>query len=321
MKEQAMNKIAIAVHGGAGPDSEFIKRHSSEFKKGIEEALNAGFAILKNNGTSLDAVEAAVRSMEDNPLFNAGRGSALNERGEVEMEASLMNGKDKAAGAVCLLKNVKNPVALARAVLERTTHLYLGGEGALVQAQSAELAMMPDAYFISDHALQEYTEALKDAGHCPEDGHRQPTKRRTDGTVGAVALDKDGNIAAATSTGGMENKMVGRIGDSSVIGSGCYADNKTCAVSSTGDGEVILQNAVAFHVAALIQYKGLGVEEACRYLLREGLKEVKGDIGMIAIDTQGNIALEFNSERMHRGYRLGDKLYVATYPETERGMH
>lgn len=309
-----MNKTAIAIHGGAGPDSDFIKKNAEGYKKGLQEALAVGYNVLEKGGPSLDAVEAAVILLENNPLFNAGRGSALNERGEVEMDAAVMNGENKKAGAVCMVRNVKNPVLLARAVMEQTPHLYLGGEGATALAQKAGLTLMPNAYFITDHAFEEYSEAIKEAGRSMEDVVQQLAKPRTHGTVGAVALDRNGNIAAATSTGGIEAKMLGRIGDSSIIGSGCYADNKTCAVSTTGDGEVILQSVVAFHVAALMQYKGLGLKEACRYLLQEDLKQVKGDIGLIAIDAEGNIALEFNSERMHRGYRIGDETYVATYP-------
>lgn len=309
-----MGKLAIAVHGGAGPDSEFIKKHSKEYKAGLKEALTMGYRILEDGGTSLDAVEAAVKSLEDNPLFNAGRGSALNEKAEVEMDAAIMNGKDMRSGAVSIVKNVKNPVTLARAIMEKTKHIYLGDTGALEFARKIGLPLMPEAYFITDHAFEQYQEALKEAGKKIEEAGPYEANPKG-GTVGAVAVDKDGNVAAATSTGGIENKLQGRIGDSSMIGVGCYANNKTCAVSSTGDGEVLIENVMAFHVAALMQYKDYSLKKAVQYLLHQELKDVKGDMGLIAVDPRGNIAMEFSAERMHRGFKVGNEMYVGIYPE------
>jgi beta-aspartyl-peptidase (threonine type) len=310
-----MNKIAIAVHGGAGPDSEFIKQHQKEYEQGVQEAMDAGYKVLENGGSALDAVEEAVNHLEDNPLFNAGRGSALNKKAEVEMEASIMNGANLKSGAVAIVKNVKNPVTLARAVMEKTEHVYIGDLGALELATHIGLTVMPDAYFITDHAFEQYSEAVKEADNTMEEAGEYKTKQRTHGTVGAVALDKEGNIAAATSTGGTENKSAGRIGDSSMVGAGSYANNKTCAVSSTGDGEVLIQNVIAFHVSSLIQYKGLNLKDACHYLMHEELKDAEGDIGIIALDAAGNIAMEFNSERMHRGYKTSNgEQFVANYP-------
>ena len=312
---QKMNKIAIAVHGGAGPDSEFIKKNEEGYKKGMEEALSIGYHILEYGGTSLDAVEAAVKSLEDNPLFNAGRGSALNENAEVEMDAAVMQGNGQKSGAVSIVKNVKNPVSLARAIMEKTAHIYLGDMGALEFAQKVGLQVMPEAYFITDHAFEEYITALKDSSNTIEGAGQYQVKRKTHGTVGAVAVDKEGNVAAATSTGGTENKVPGRIGDSSMIGVGCYANNNTCAVSTTGDGEVLIQNVMAFHISAVMQYKSFSLKKACQYLFHEELKDAKGDMGVIGIDSKGNIAMEFNSERMHRGYKTGDDTFVAIYPE------
>jgi L-asparaginase / beta-aspartyl-peptidase len=310
-----MGKLAIAVHGGAGPDSEFIKKHSKEYKAGLKDALTIGYRILEDGGTSLDAVEAAVKSLEDNPLFNAGRGSALNQKAEVEMDAAIMNGKDMRCGAVSIVKNVKNPVTLARAIMEKIKHIYLGGMGALEFAGKNGLPVMPAAYFITDHAFEQYQEALKEAGNRIEEAGQYAVQRNEHGTVGAVAVDKDGNVAAATSTGGTENKVPGRIGDSSMIGVGCYANNKTCAVSSTGEGEVLIQNVMAFHVSALMQYKEYSLKKAAQYLMRQELKDAKGDMGIIAVDPKGNIAMEFNSERMHRGFKVGSEIYIGIYPD------
>lgn len=310
-----MGKLAIAVHGGAGPDSEFIRKHQKEYKQGLKDALNTGYRVLEDGGTALDAVEAAVKSLEDNPLFNAGRGSALNEKAEVEMDAALMNGMDGKCGAVSIVKNVKNPVSLARAIMEKTKHIYLGDMGALEFATKVGLTVMPEAYFVTDHAFQQYQDALKESSNSIEEAGKYQVTRKQHGTVGAVALDKDGNVAAATSTGGTENKVPGRIGDSSMIGVGCYANNKTCAVSTTGEGEVLIQNVMAFHVSSLMQYKGLSLKKACDYLLHQELKEEKKDMGLIAIDPKGSIAMEFNSERMHRGFKTGNEMYVGNYPD------
>lgn len=309
-----MNKLAIVVHGGAGPDSEFIRSKQEEYKKGIEESINAGYKVLEEGGSALDAVEAAVNVMENHVLFNAGRGSALNELAEVEMDASIMDGKNLKPGAVSIVRNIKNPVTLARAIMEKSDHIFLGDMGALEFAQKVGLQVMPEAYFITDHAYEQYVSALEESSNTILEAGEYQVRRKKHGTVGAVALDKDGNVAAATSTGGTENKVPGRIGDSSMIGVGCYASNKTCAVSTTGDGELHIQHVSAFHVSALVEYKGLSLKDAAHHLIHEKCKIVEGDMGLIAIDPQGNIALEFNSERMHRGYRTGDERYVAIYP-------
>lgn len=309
-----MNKIAIAVHGGAGPDSEHIKKNQAGYKKGIEEAVNAGYKILEEGGSALDAVEAAVNYLEDNALFNAGRGSALNERAEVEMDASIMNGDGRKSGAVSIVKNVKNPVTLARAIMEKTRHIYLGDMGALDFAHQIKLKLEPEAYFITDYAWEQYQQKAAEEGPGEHDAAEVQLKRKGHGTVGAVAVDQQGNVAAATSTGGLENKKAGRIGDSSMIGVGSYADNRTCAVSSTGDGEVLIKNITCFHVASLVKYKGLSLKDACHYFLHVECKDEEGDMGIIAVDPQGNVCLEFKAERMHRGWKTSDgDLQVAIY--------
>lgn len=309
-----MSKIAIAVHGGAGPDSDYIKKNYDAYKQGLEEAVKAGYDILNQGGSALDAVEAAVNYLEDNPLFNAGRGSALNERAEVEMDASIMNGKDRNSGAVSIVRNIKNPVTLARAVMEKTKHIYLGDMGALDFARQVQLKLEPDSYFVTEHNFDEYQKMAAEEGPGKQKAAETQIERRGHGTVGAVALDKEGNMAAATSTGGMENKKVGRIGDSSMIGVGTYADNRTCAVSSTGDGELLIQNVTAFHVASLMKYKGLSLSEACQYFIYEECKDAQGDIGLIALDQEGNLCLEFKADRMHRGWQTaGREPHVKIY--------
>jgi beta-aspartyl-peptidase (threonine type) len=311
-----MNKITIVVHGGAGPDSEFIKKNMEGYKQGLQEAADTGYRILEEGGSAMDAVEAAVNYLEDNELFNAGRGSALNEKAEVEMDASIMDGKSMKSGAVAIVKNVKNPVTLARAIMEKTKHIYIGDMGALEYAQKIGLRLMPEAYFITNHAYEQYIAATEEEENTIQQAGEYQVRRKTHGTVGAVAVDKEGNVAAATSTGGTENKVPGRIGDSSIIGIGSYANNKTCAVSSTGDGEVLIQNVAAFHVSAIMQYKGLDLKEACNYLIKEELKDTKGDMGIIAVDPAGNFCFEFNSARMHRAWRTSDgEQGVGIYPE------
>jgi beta-aspartyl-peptidase (threonine type) len=309
-----MNKIAIAIHGGAGPDSEYIKQNEEGYKKGLEEALRAGYKILEEGGSSLDAVEVAVNYLEDHPLFNAGRGSSLNENAEVEMDASIMEGKELKCGAVAIVHHVKNPVTLARAVMEKTKHIYLGDMGATNFAQQIKQEMRPDAYFITEYAYHQYEEAIKQEKRTPMEAAQVQLRRKEHGTVGAVAVDREGNVAAATSTGGTEGKKASRIGDSSMIGIGSYANNKTCAVSATGEGELLIQHITSFHVSALMEYKGLSLKQACHYFIHEKCKDVKGDMGIIAVSPRGDLAHEFNSERMHRGWMSEtEPMQVAIY--------
>jgi beta-aspartyl-peptidase (threonine type) len=301
-----MSKLAIIVHGGAGPDSDYIKENIESYKKGLQEAADAGYKVLEDGGNAVDAVEAAVNTLENNPFFNAGKGSALNEKAEVEMGASIMDGKQLKSGAVDIVKNIKNPITLARAIMDKTKHIYLGDMGALEFAKKIGIQLMPEAYFITEHSFQQYQEATEEEANTVQEAGEFQAKRKMHGTVGAVALDRDGNIAAGTSTGGTENKVPGRIGDSSMIGIGTYANNKTCAVSGTGDGEYLMQHVIGFHLSSLIDYKGLPLKEAARYLFEEKLKDVDGDIGLIALNQNGDIALEFNSDRMHRAWKSSD---------------
>lgn len=310
-----MNKIAIAVHGGAGPDSNYIRQNLKEYKKALEEAVNAGYSVLEEGSSSIDAVEAAIKILEDNPLFNAGRGSALTEKADVEMCSSIMNGFDLKCGAAAIVRNVRNPISLARSIMEKTRHIYLGSIGAAEFAKDENLPMEPDAYFITEHQFEEYEKTRKQKN----DNGQQLAIEQLDkkhGTVGAVALDVRGNVAAGTSTGGTDFCRKGRIADSSMIGAGTYACNDTCAVSTTGEGELHIQYVSAFHIHALMHYKGMSLREACRFLIHEKCKNINGDMGLIAVDTKGNLVAEFNTPRMHRAMKSGNQdLIVEIYPK------
>ncbi|GAA4332720.1 isoaspartyl peptidase/L-asparaginase family protein [Flaviaesturariibacter amylovorans] len=312
-----MKKFALAVHGGAGPDSDFIKKNQEGYKKGLEDALNAGYKILEQGGSALDAVEAAVNSLEDNPLFNAGRGAAINDKGETQTCASIADGKKLQMGAVAIVKNVRNPVSLARQVMEQTKHIYLGSFGAIDFATEVKAPLEPDAYFITDHQVDAYLEARAQSKNGTKkalDAALPQVERRKHGTVGAVALDKNGNLAAATSTGGTEFEKAGRIGDSSMAGIGSYADNQFCAVSTTGDGESLIRHITSFHIAALMEYKELSLQEACDFLIDIKCKNEKGDMGILSIDPNAEVVFKFNSERMHRGCKSSDgRMMVAIY--------
>ena len=304
------NKIAIAIHGGAGPGSNYIKEHRQEYESHLREVIDAAYKLLKNGGTAVDAVEAAVRLMEENELFNAGRGSAINSKGEVEMDASIMDGAKISAGAVSMVKNVKHPVTLAKLVMLDTSHVLLSGAGALEFARSKNLELEADAWFITPHQYDIFIEESKSTS-APE-----LMKKRVHGTVGAVALDYKGNVAAATSTGGTTNSLPGRIGDSCIIGAGCYANNKTCAVSGTGDGEFLITGVVAHSIAAAIEYTGCSLQAACDLVIHEKNQHVEGDMGVISVNQLGDIGISFNSERMHRAWISEDQaLQVKVYNE------
>lgn len=310
-----MNKIAIAIHGGAGPDSERIKQNIKEYKQGLKEALDEAYAMLEEGSSAVDAVEAAIKTLEDNPLFNAGKGSALTEDANVEMCASIMNGFDLKCGAAAIVKNVRNPIRLARQIMEKTKHIYLGSIGAAEFAKQINLPMEPDAYFITEHQFEQYEKTRKKEN----DNGQQLAIEQLDkkhGTVGAVALDLKGNLAAGTSTGGTDFCKPGRIADSSMIGAGTYANNDTCAVSTTGEGELHIQYVSAFHISALMEYKGMSLREACRHLIHEKCNHINGDMGLIAVDAKGNLVAEFNTSRMHRAMKSTTQdLIVEIYPK------
>jgi beta-aspartyl-peptidase (threonine type) len=300
-----MSKIALAIHGGAGTISKLKMTPAleSEYRGGLENALRAAWDVLYRGGGALDAVEAAVSWLEDFPLFNAGRGSVFTHEGRVEMDASIMDGRTLEAGAVAAVCNVQNPIRLARLVMERTEHVLLSGEGANQFAQQTGVNMQPDEYFFTEHRWRQLLEAREvdkiQLDHS-DSFDRTNIIAGTIGTVGAVACDKRGDLAAATSTGGMTNKKFGRIGDTSLIGAGNYAD-RSCAVSCTGHGEFFMRGVTAYDVAARIKYKDQGLAEAAQASI-DFLTEIGGEGGLIAVDSSGNVALPFNSEGMYRGY-------------------
>jgi L-asparaginase / beta-aspartyl-peptidase len=306
-------QYTIAVHGGAGtilrenmsPDAE------KSYSKGLLEAINSGENILRGGGTSLDAVESAVRELENNPLFNAGCGSVFSASGKNEMDACIMDGSTKMAGAVAGITNVKNPVSLARAVMEKSGHVLLCGNGAMEFARTVNAEFADDSYFFVDLRHQQFQKA-KNAGSSLLD--HTPDDHRKFGTVGAVALDVHGNLAAATSTGGMTNKMFGRIGDSPIVGAGTYANNNTCAISCTGHGEFFIRNVVAYDVSCLMEYKGLSLKDACNLVVNEKLRQLGGEGGLIAIDKHGNIELPFNTSGMYRACKNSkSETYIGIY--------
>lgn len=310
---------AITVHGGAGtiePGS-ITPEKEMAYHVGIEEALQAAYKILSRQGSALDAVEAAVRSLEDNPLFNAGKGAVFTHDGKHELEASIMCGKTLKAGAASRLNAVKNPVSLARKILDHSEFVFMCGSGAEEFAREQNLEFQLEDYFFTHERYQELKQkqekewqkanALQDTDHTPG---------KSLGTVGAVALDIHGNLAAATSTGGLTNKKYGRIGDTPLIGCGTYANNATCAVSCTGDGEFFIRTVAAHEVYSLVTYKGISMQEACDIVIHERLKAIEGEGGLIAIDRQGNIGMAYNSPNMHRGSILPDgTLFTAVFGE------
>jgi len=290
-------KIAFAIHGGAGVirKQDMPPEKEQAYREKLTEAVLAGYRILQAGGSGLDAVETAIKILEDSPLFNAGKGAVLNADGKAELDASVMDGKTLAAGAVAAVHRIKNPISLARAVMEKSPHVLLIGEGAEIFAQSQGFELVPESYFITPER-QKGLERAKEREKSLQE--RQPEKK---GTVGAVALDKFGNLTAGTSTGGMMNKRYGRVGDSPIIGAGTYANNATCAVSTTGWGEYFIRTVAAFDVSALMAYKGLSAAEAGKLVI-EKIGKLGGDGGMIILDKHGNIAMPFNSEGMYRAY-------------------
>lgn len=295
----SMKEYAIAIHGGAGTILRSLMSSEAEknYRAGLLDAIKAAEKILSDNGSCIDAVEAAVMVLEDNPLFNAGRGSVFTHDGRHEMDASLMSGLDLRAGAICGVQNIKNPVRLARTVMEKSEHVLLSGIGAMEFAKMNGQIFMPDDYFFVQLRRDQLEEALR-SDEVRLDHSRNKEKKF--GTVGAVALDRDGNMAAATSTGGMTNKKHGRVGDTPLIGAGTYANNTTCAVSCTGHGEFFMRSVVAYDVSCLMEYKAMSLREACETVVMKKLVSLGGEGGLIALDRLGNIELCFNSEGMYR---------------------
>lgn len=293
--------IRIAIHGGAGAinRANITPEKGQHYKRVLQESLAAGYAVLQKRGSALDAVEAAVRLLEDSPLFNAGRGSVLTHAGTVEMDAAIMDGQTRHAGAVAGITEVRNPITAARAVMEHSPHVLLVGAGAHAFCREQGLPTEPPEYFKTEERVRQW-QALCESGQIVVD-HAAESATEKHGTVGAVALDCHGNIAAATSTGGMTNKKYGRVGDSPLIGIGTYAHNATCAVSATGYGEYFIRAVCAHDIAAMMQYGGFSLREAAQRTLHT-IASLGGDGGVIALDAQGNVELLYNSTGMYRGW-------------------
>ena len=308
-----MNKIAIALHGGAGT---ILKKYitpaqEAAYKKGLKNALDVGYAALEQNKTAVDAVELSIIEMENSPLFNAGKGSVFTNKGTHEMDASIMEGKKLHAGAAALVNNIKNPISLARLIMEKSEHVMLAGEGAIEFAKKMECRIEQDSYFFDEFRYQQWLD-VKDSDKVQLDH----SVNKKIGTIGAVALDAFGNLAAGTSTGGVTNKKTGRIGDSPVIGSGTYAYNTTCAISCTGTGEFFLRGVVAYDISCLMEYKGMSLEDACHEVINNKLLKLGGDGGLVGVDRNGNITVSFNTEGMYRAFKQSGKPdVIAIYKE------
>jgi len=305
-------RFQLVVHGGAGTieRNKITPEKEQEYRAGIENALRTGREILQRGGSSLDAVEATVRVLEDDPHFNAGKGSVFTSAGTNEMDAAIMDGKTLGAGAVAGIEHVRNPIVLARAVMEKSKHLMMIGRGAEEFAKRNRIELVDAKYFFTQDrwdALQKMKAAEKAGADSSKKFIISDTERH--GTVGAVARDSRENLAAATSTGGTTNKLPGRVGDSPVIGAGTYADNATCAVSCTGDGEFFIRAAVAHQVSALMELRGMSLSEAAERALAHAEK-LGGTGGLIAVDKDGNIALPFNTSGMYRGHVHEDGKFV-----------
>lgn len=318
------DRVVLVVHGGAGTLSktEMTPEREAQYRGALEQALKAGHAVIQKGGSSLDAVEAAVMVLEDNPLFNAGKGAVFTHDGRHELDASIMDGATRRAGSVAGLTVVKNPIRAARAVMEKSPHVMMVGPGADEFARQSGLEIVPNTYFSTESrrkALQraiEEEQAGKQAGRLPASTLLTAGDRPYFGTVGAVALDAQGHLAAATSTGGMTNKRFGRVGDSPVIGAGTFADDPSCAVSCTGHGEFFIRYTAARDIAALVEYKGLSVDQAADQVINGTLKRVGGEGGAIALDRQGRAAMPFNSEGMYRGTITADgRIKTAIFAE------
>ncbi|RDV14019.1 isoaspartyl peptidase/L-asparaginase [Pontibacter diazotrophicus] len=310
-----MRNIAIAIHGGAGTitKASLTPEQEKAYKAALKEAVELGYKLLQDGKPALDAVEQAVVSLEDNPLFNAGRGSVFTKEGGHEMDAAIMCGQTLEAGAVAGVKGIRNPISLSRAVLQHSDHVMLSGYGAEEFARNHGFAFAPESYFFSSQRYKQWSE-VRDSDVFMLDHTEQVDEKY--GTVGAVAVDSAGNVAAATSTGGMTNKRYNRIGDTPIIGSGTYANNNTCAVSCTGHGEFFMRAVVAYDVSCLIAYKGYSLQQACDEVVMDKLVQFGGEGGLIAVNAAGEVALPFNSEGMYRASKQNqEETFVGIYRE------
>jgi L-asparaginase / beta-aspartyl-peptidase len=319
-----MKKYSLAIHGGAGTilKEEMTPELEAAYRVGLQQALDAGFSVLEDGGTSINAVKAATINLEDNPLFNAGKGSVFTKTGINEMDAAIMNGRTLEAGAVAAVRNVRNPIELAEQVMLHSGHVFLCGKGANDFAINHGVKLEPDDYFFTQQRYDQW-KAIRDSDLYALDHNSDhpvdAVKETKFGTVGAVACDKHGNIAAATSTGGMTNKQYGRIGDSPIIGIGTYANNKTCAISCTGHGEPFIRAVVAYDISCLMEYKQMNLQQACEEVVLKKLMELNGEGGLIGMDAEGNASLVFNCAGMYRGLKDSDGTnFIAIYKDDSK---
>jgi len=306
--------VTLVIHGGAGviDPARMTAEKEASYRAGLAAALDAGYAILERGGSSLDAVTAAVRMLEDDPQFNAGRGAVLSHAGEAELDAAIMDARGPRAGAIAGVMHVRNPIELARLVMERSPHVMLVGLGAEEFALEQGLVLVPNDYFKTRARLQQLQEEQQ-----PVDTHRAGADSQSKGTVGAVALDRDGNLAAATSTGGISNKHRGRVGDTPIIGAGTYA-SPGCAVSGTGDGEYFIRAVLAYDICATMAYKKVSLAAAVNEVIHQKLEATGGKGGVIALDAAGNVVMDFNSVGMFRAARdAHGRREIAMYHETQ----
>ncbi|QLE01315.1 isoaspartyl peptidase/L-asparaginase [Galbibacter sp. BG1] len=315
------NNFGIVIHGGAGT---ILKENMSDsleiaYKEKLEEAIKTGYTILEKGGTSLEAVEKTINVMENSPLFNAGKGAVFTNDGKNELDASIMDGKTLNAGAVAGVTNVKNPINLAREVMANSEHVMFARKGAEQFAKEQGIELVDPSYFYTDNRMKSLKRAQErekvELDHDDQTAFYDPyIKDEKFGTVGCAALDKNGNLAAGTSTGGMTNKRWGRVGDAPIIGAGTYANNKTCAVSSTGWGEFFIRGVIAYDISAMMEYGNKTLQEAARTVIQDKLPEMGGNGGIIAIDHKGNVAMEFNTAGMYRASMNSDgELYIGIY--------
>lgn len=311
-------KFGLVIHGGAGviERKDMSPEREAQFRGKLSEALNLGYAVLDRGGTALEAVTATINVMEDSPLFNAGKGAVFNAAGQCELDASIMNGQTLAAGAVAGVHHIKNPINLARDVMLHSSHVMMIGDGAEVFARSLGYQLVPNEYFQTEFRRQQL-EKVQAKEKSARKGAALPTdyfsRQSRWGTVGCAALDQHGNLAAGTSTGGMTNKKYGRVGDAPIIGAGTYANNATCALSATGDGEYFIRLNVAHDISAQIEYRGVAIQDAAAASIAK-VGRLGGEGGVIGIDVQGHIAMAFNSPGMYRAHKLaGQAEVVAIY--------
>ncbi len=331
--DTAVPRVVLGVHGGAFRKNRVTPEIEKHLREGMEQAIKAGYAVLKDpQGTSLDAVETTIKVLEDDPWFNAGKGAVFTHDGRNELDASIMEGRTKKAGAVASVTVVKNPISAARAVMEKSKHVLLVAHGAEEFAKEAGLEIVDPSYFRTEQSWKELQDDLRrereeskvkggdKKGRDAKDGAAADVPLRTRahqwGTVGAVAVDSAGNLAAGTSTGGMSNKRHGRVGDSPIIGAGTWADNRSCAISCTGHGEFFIRHAAAHDIAALIEYKGLAVKAAADEVIQHKLKDAGGAGAAIVLDSRGNFAMSYNTDGLCRGYVTADgKITIKLYDE------